>query len=145
MGEKHHNFMKKGSKSGLLKTFGANLGFYTKNSPRNSWSPHFMIALWNQKSRNAGTSCSTFRMFVHWNAIRHKQNWHNKTLKVSYNLAFVLSTIIMASESSQHQFSINWMMIHLRGAIITMDLPFSPFNINRLDTNKYRYVPYFLI
>ena len=79
-------------------------------------------------------------MFVNWNVIRHKQNWHNKTLKVSYNLAFVLSTIIMASEWSQHQFSINCMMIHLRGAIITMDLPFSPFNINRLDTNKYRYL-----
>jgi hypothetical protein len=31
---------------------------YTKNSPRNSWSPHFMIALWNQKSQNAWTSCT---------------------------------------------------------------------------------------
>ena len=99
-----------------------------------------MIALWNQKSRNVGTSCSTFWIFVNWNVIRHKQNWRNKTLNVSYNLAFVLSTIIMASEWSQHQFSINCMMIHLRGAIITMDLPFSPFNINRQDTNKYRYI-----
>ena len=31
--------------------------FYTKNSPWNSWFPHFMILLWNQKSRNAGTFC----------------------------------------------------------------------------------------
>ena len=31
--------------------------FYTKNGPWNSLSPHFMITLWNQKSRNAGTSC----------------------------------------------------------------------------------------
>ena len=51
--------MKKGSNSGLLKTFGPILGFYSKNSPRNSWSPHFMITPWNQKSRNAGTSCIT--------------------------------------------------------------------------------------
>ena len=33
------------------------LGFYTKNSPLNSWSPHFMITIWNQKSQNAGTPC----------------------------------------------------------------------------------------
>ena len=37
--------------------FGPILRFYTKNSPRNSWSPHFTITLWNQKSRDAGTSC----------------------------------------------------------------------------------------
>ena len=30
------------------------LEFYTKNSPRNSWSPHFMITLLNQKSQNGG-------------------------------------------------------------------------------------------
>ena len=35
-------------------------GFYTKNSPRNSWSPHLMITLWNQKSRNEGTSCTIY-------------------------------------------------------------------------------------
>ena len=35
--------MKKGSKSGLFTIFGPILGFYTKNSPRNSGSPHFMI------------------------------------------------------------------------------------------------------
>ena len=29
MGEKHHNFLKKGSKSELLKTFVPTLGFYT--------------------------------------------------------------------------------------------------------------------
>ena len=33
------------------------MGFYTKHSPRNSWSPHFMITFWAQKSRNAGTPC----------------------------------------------------------------------------------------
>ena len=33
------------------------LEFYTKNSPRNSWSPYFRITIWYQKSRNAGTSC----------------------------------------------------------------------------------------
>ena len=35
MGEKYHNLMKKGSKSGLLKMFGPNFGFYTKTSPQN--------------------------------------------------------------------------------------------------------------
>ena len=54
---------KRCSKRGLLKFFGPILGFYTKNSPRNSWSPHFRITIWYQKSRNAGTSCS---MYVHW-------------------------------------------------------------------------------
>ena len=29
---------------------------YNINSPWNSWSPHFMITLWNQKSRNVVTS-----------------------------------------------------------------------------------------
>ena len=29
-----------------------------KKHPQNSWSPHFRITLWNQKSRNAGTSCT---------------------------------------------------------------------------------------
>ena len=48
---------KRCSKRGLLKFFGPILGFYTKNSPRNSWSPHFRITIWYQKSRNAGTSC----------------------------------------------------------------------------------------
>ena len=47
------------SKTGLLKIFGTNLGFYSINSPRNSSSPHFMITCWNQKSRNAGTSCTS--------------------------------------------------------------------------------------
>ena len=42
---------------GLWKIFGPILGFYTKNSPRNSWSSHFMITLWNQKSRNVRTPC----------------------------------------------------------------------------------------
>ena len=51
----HQNCMKKGSKSGPLKTSGSNLGFYTKNGPQNSWSPYFVITLWNQKSRNAET------------------------------------------------------------------------------------------
>ena len=46
------------SKRGLLKFFWPILGFYTKNSPRNSWSPHFRITIWYQKSRNVGTSCS---------------------------------------------------------------------------------------
>ena len=40
------------------------LRFYTKNNPQNSWSPHFMITLWNQKSRNAGTSCSTYLGYI---------------------------------------------------------------------------------
>ena len=30
----------------------------TTLTPQNSWSPHFIITLWNQKSRNAGTSCN---------------------------------------------------------------------------------------
>ena len=45
------------SKRGLYKFFGLILGFYTKNSPRNSWSPNFRITIWYQKSRNVGTSC----------------------------------------------------------------------------------------
>ena len=65
--------MKKGSKSELYNSFGPILRFYTKNSPQNSWSPHFMITLWNQKSRNAGTSCTIFQkhlpMFSRLNAI----------------------------------------------------------------------------
>ena len=48
---------KRCSKRGLLKFFGPILGFYTKNSPQNSWSPHFRITIWYQKSRNVGTSC----------------------------------------------------------------------------------------
>ena len=47
---------KRCSKRGLLKFFGPILGFYTKKSPRNSWSPHFRITIWYQKSQNAGTS-----------------------------------------------------------------------------------------
>ena len=35
--------MKKGTKSGLLKNFWTHLEFFTKTSPRNSWSPHSMI------------------------------------------------------------------------------------------------------
>ena len=31
--------------------------FYTKNSPPNSWSLHFMITFRNQKSRNVRTPC----------------------------------------------------------------------------------------
>ena len=56
--------MKKGSKSGLYNFFGSVLRFYSKNSPRNSWSLHFMITLWNQKSQNAGTSCSTYLGYI---------------------------------------------------------------------------------
>ena len=33
IGEKHHNFTKKGSKSGLLKTFGPILGFTLETVP----------------------------------------------------------------------------------------------------------------
>ena len=51
------SWIKKGSKSGLLKTFGFILEFYSINGPLNSWSPHFMITLWNQKTWHAGTSC----------------------------------------------------------------------------------------
>ena len=54
---KNQNFAKRCSKRGLLKNFGPILGFYTKNSPRNSWSPNFRITIRNQKSWNAGTSC----------------------------------------------------------------------------------------
>ena len=43
---------------GLWKIFGPILGFYTKNSPRHSWSSHFMITFWNQKSRNVRTPCT---------------------------------------------------------------------------------------
>ena len=39
--KKNHNFMKKGSKSGLMKTFGPNLGLYTKNSPQEFMIPEF--------------------------------------------------------------------------------------------------------
>ena len=49
--------MEKGSKCGLYIFFGPILRFYSKNSPGNSLSLHFMIALWNQKSQNVGTSC----------------------------------------------------------------------------------------
>ena len=52
--------MKISKKRGLWKIFGPILGFYTKNSPRNSWSSHFMITLWNQKSRNVRTPCTYF-------------------------------------------------------------------------------------
>ena len=48
---------KKGDFRNFLDPF---FGFYTKNSPRNSWSPHFMITYWNQKSRNTGTSVLIF-------------------------------------------------------------------------------------
>ena len=37
--------MRKGSKCGLWKSFGSILRFYTKNSPQNSWSPHFILLL----------------------------------------------------------------------------------------------------
>ena len=55
---KNWNFMKISKKRGLWKIFGPILGFYTKNSPRNSWSSHFMITFWNQKSRNVRTPCT---------------------------------------------------------------------------------------
>jgi hypothetical protein len=64
MEEKHHNLMKKGSTSGLLKTFGPILEFYSKKRPRNPWSQHFMITLWNQKSQNTGTTCISFSYWV---------------------------------------------------------------------------------
>ena len=46
--------------------------FYAKNSPRNSWSSHFMITIWNQKSRNARTPCT--RLFGH--CITHLKNFN---------------------------------------------------------------------
>ena len=52
---KNQNLAKRCSKRGLLKFFGPILGFYTKNSPQNSWSSHVMITVWNQKSRNVRT------------------------------------------------------------------------------------------
>ena len=52
------SWIKKGSKSGLLKTFGFILEFYSINGLLNSWSPHFMITLWNKKSRNVGIPVS---------------------------------------------------------------------------------------
>ena len=48
--------MKITKKRGLWKLFGPILGFYNTNSPQNSWSLHFMITLWNLKSRNVRTS-----------------------------------------------------------------------------------------
>ena len=48
-----------------------NLGFYAKNSPRNSWSPYFIITHRNQKSQNAGISfmLENFRncKYIQWN------------------------------------------------------------------------------
>ena len=35
------------------------MAFYTKKGPRNSWISQFVITFWYQKSRNAGTSCSS--------------------------------------------------------------------------------------
>ena len=62
--------MKKCSKRGLFKFFGPILGFYIKKSPWNSWSSHFMITLWNQKSQNAGTPCTTVIHSLHtWHKI----------------------------------------------------------------------------
>ena len=64
--KKNEKIIKEAKISGLFKSFGPILGYYTKRSPRNSWSPHFMIILWIQKSRNVGNSCIAEHLRIKW-------------------------------------------------------------------------------
>ena len=57
MGEKHHNFVKNDSRKVELYNSWTHFEVYTKTSSWNSWTPHFIITILDQKSRNAGTSC----------------------------------------------------------------------------------------
>ena len=89
--------MKKGSKSYLLKLFGPNLRFYTKNSPRNSRSPHFMITLWYQKARNAGI-LSTFSFNAYFLvSIRQSSNCASLTFTIFGNVIRMTNYTFFAS------------------------------------------------
>jgi hypothetical protein len=53
----YRNFMKITKKKGTLEIV------WTKNRPRDSWSSHFMITHWNQKSRNVRTCIALLSMY----------------------------------------------------------------------------------
>ena len=91
MSFKNRNLLEISKKRGLWKFFGPILGFYTKNSPRNSWSSHFMITLWNQKSRTSvvefrelGSKLSFAQIFFNQKDLGGFWQW-KLTLKVTFN------------------------------------------------------------
>ena len=105
--------MKKGFKSGLSKIFGPIFRFYTKNSPRNSWSPLFMITLWNQKSWNAGTSCITLRIYRN----------QNKTISRSAFSSQIL-------QNAEMNIIVHWKLWRKYGSVSSL------FSCNKLQSNN---------
>ena len=90
----------KALKSGLLKTFGLILGFYTKYSARNSQYPHFMITHWNQKSRNLGTCCIPLLLLPSW-------GWQTPDIEIWKTNSFFSAAVSSSVKQTKQSWSVS--------------------------------------
>ena len=125
--------MRKGSKSGLLNTIWPILGFLIKNSPQNSWTPHFMIT---KNHKMLGPTVSILWKNCRYTKRKNILQWISThcygKLKL-YSLWQHLSNCQMHFFKSWQEFDFQWWSYRDEGEIPIIEGPIS------LATVKWRY------